>query len=221
MGEFVKMATVSEIPPGEMTIVELDGQEIAIANLNGEFVAFQNECTHRGGPLGEGILMGDVVECPFTARQFNVRTGAVVSAPPPEPVRAYGWRVRRLRRASLRCRQRCERRIVEPQARARAVGERDAHATCTTGCAPPQKRASSGREAGKRPHRGNSDRASRKGRQPETRELPRLRAASQGLSNREETPWRESRSSRGPGRPRRGRVRTSCREGEPVAGAEA
>src|SRR6266542_1045390 len=71
MGEFVKVATASEIPPGEMTIVDLHGQEIAIANLNGEFVAFQNECTHRGGPLGEGILMGDVVECPFHGDQLG------------------------------------------------------------------------------------------------------------------------------------------------------
>jgi nitrite reductase/ring-hydroxylating ferredoxin subunit len=89
MGEFVKVASVSEIPPGEMKIVEIDGQEIAIANLNGEFVAFQNECTHRGGPLGEGILIGDVVECPFHAGQFNVRSGEVVSAPPTEPIATY------------------------------------------------------------------------------------------------------------------------------------
>src|SRR5438128_12242514 len=89
MGEFVKMATVSEIPPGEMTIVELDGQEIAIANLNGEFVAFQNECTHRSRPLGEGILMGDVVERPFDAGQFRGRSGEVVSPPPAEPIPTY------------------------------------------------------------------------------------------------------------------------------------
>lgn len=89
MGEFVKAASASEIPAGEMKIVEIDGQEIAIANLNGEFVAFQNECTHRGGPLGEGILMGDVVECPFHAGQFNIRTGEVVSAPPSEPITTY------------------------------------------------------------------------------------------------------------------------------------
>ena len=89
MGEFVRVAAASDIPPGEMTIVELEGQEIAVANLNGEFVAFQNECTHRGGPLGEGILMGDVVECPFHAGQFNVRTGEVVSAPPSEPIATF------------------------------------------------------------------------------------------------------------------------------------
>lgn len=93
MGEFVKVASVSEISPGEMTIVELDGQEIAIANVDGEFFAFQNECTHRGGPLGEGLLMGEVVECPFHAGQFNVKTGEVVSAPPSEPISTYAVQV--------------------------------------------------------------------------------------------------------------------------------
>ena len=93
MGEFVKAAEASEIPPGEMKIVEIDGHEIAIANVNGEFVAFQNECTHRGGPLGEGILMGEVVECPFHAGQFNVKTGEVVSAPPSEPIATYAVQV--------------------------------------------------------------------------------------------------------------------------------
>src|SRR5947209_9115482 len=93
MGESVKAAAASEIPHGEMAIVDMDGQEVAIANLNGEFVAFQNECTHRGGPLGEGILMGDVVECPFHAGQFNIRTGEVVNAPPSESIATYALQV--------------------------------------------------------------------------------------------------------------------------------
>src|SRR5437868_1836319 len=93
MGEFVKGAAASEIPPGEMAIVNLDGQEVASANLNGELGALQNECTHRGGPLGEGILMGDVVECPFHAGQFNIRTGEVVNAPPSEPIATYAVQV--------------------------------------------------------------------------------------------------------------------------------
>jgi len=93
MGEFVKVASTSEIPDGEMKIVEVDGQEIVVANLNGEFVAFQSECTHRGGPLGEGILMNDVVECPFHAGQFNVRTGEVVGPPPTEPIATFAVQV--------------------------------------------------------------------------------------------------------------------------------
>ncbi len=89
MGEFVKVASVGEVPPGEMKIVEVDGEEVVVANLGGEFVAFSNECTHRGGPLGEGILTDDVVECPFHGGQFNVRTGEVVSEPPTEPIATY------------------------------------------------------------------------------------------------------------------------------------
>ncbi len=93
MAEFVRVASVGDVPPGEMTIVEVDGAEIAIANVDGEFVAFQNECTHRGGPLGEGILMGDVVECPFHGGQFNVKSGEVVQAPPSEPIETYSVQV--------------------------------------------------------------------------------------------------------------------------------
>lgn len=90
MAEFVRVTSVDELPPGEMTIVELEGQEIVVANLgDGEFVAFQNECSHRGGPLGEGLLTGGVVECPFHAGQFDVRTGAVVSPPPSASIKTY------------------------------------------------------------------------------------------------------------------------------------
>ncbi|HSP54678.1 MAG TPA: non-heme iron oxygenase ferredoxin subunit, partial [Dehalococcoidia bacterium] len=78
MSEFIRAAGANDIPPGEMMVVEIGGEEIAIANVGGEFFAFSNTCTHRGGPLGEGILTGGVVECPFHAGQFNVRTGEVV-----------------------------------------------------------------------------------------------------------------------------------------------
>lgn len=93
MPGFKKVASASEIPSGEMLVVEVGDVEVAIANVGGEFFAFTNTCTHRGGPLGEGILTGDVVECPFHAGQFNVRTGAVVAPPPSEPVQTYAVRV--------------------------------------------------------------------------------------------------------------------------------
>jgi nitrite reductase/ring-hydroxylating ferredoxin subunit len=93
MPEFVRVASAMDIPPGEMLIVEVGGEEIAIANLDGDFVAFQNACTHRQGPLGEGILTADVVECPFHAGQFNVRTGEAVAPPPTEPLRTYAVQV--------------------------------------------------------------------------------------------------------------------------------
>lgn len=90
MSDFVRVANTRDIPPGEMTIVDLDGREIVVANLGqGEFVAFQNECSHRGGPLGEGLLEGGAVECPFHAGRFDVRTGQVLSPPPSAPIQTY------------------------------------------------------------------------------------------------------------------------------------
>jgi nitrite reductase/ring-hydroxylating ferredoxin subunit len=94
MPDFVRVASVGDIPPGEMIIVEAGGKEVVVANVDGEFFAFQNECTHRQGPLGEGMLLdGGVVECPFHGGQFDVRTGEVVASPPEEPVATYAVQV--------------------------------------------------------------------------------------------------------------------------------
>jgi nitrite reductase/ring-hydroxylating ferredoxin subunit len=90
MPDFQRVASAGDIPPGEMTIVEVNGEEVVIANVNGEFYCFNNSCSHRGGPLGEGLLLeGGIVECPFHAGQFNVRTGELVAAPPTEPIATY------------------------------------------------------------------------------------------------------------------------------------
>ncbi len=93
MPEFVRVASTSEVPPGEMKIVEVNDKEVVIANIDGKLVCFSNECTHRGGPMGEGVLEGDVVECPFHAGQFNVVTGEVVGPPPDEPLPTYEVKV--------------------------------------------------------------------------------------------------------------------------------
>ena len=89
MAEFVRVAGRGDVSAGEMLIVEVAGEEIVLANVNGEIYAFGGECTHKGGPLGEGLLEGDEVECPFHQGRFNVKTGEAVQEPPTEPVPTY------------------------------------------------------------------------------------------------------------------------------------
>ena len=89
MTGFVRVAGRNDVPAGEMLIVEVDGEEIVLANVDGQIYAFGNGCTHRGGPLGEGLLEGDEVECPFHQGRFNVKTGEAVQEPPTEPVPTY------------------------------------------------------------------------------------------------------------------------------------
>lgn len=89
MADFQKVASVGDVRAGEMLLVQVDGQDVVLANVDGQIVAFGNECTHRGGPLSEGILEGGIVECPYHQGRFDVRTGEVVDEPPEEPIPTY------------------------------------------------------------------------------------------------------------------------------------
>jgi naphthalene 1,2-dioxygenase system ferredoxin subunit len=75
---FIRVAAVSEILDGEMTIV-CDGQ-VVVANVNGRFHAFGNICPHAEGPLGEGFLDGLTVECPWHNGQWDITTGKGLTA---------------------------------------------------------------------------------------------------------------------------------------------
>ena len=75
MAEFVKVASLSELPPGSAKVVEVLGKTIALFNVEGTIYATDNTCLHQGGPLGEGQLMGEVIICPWHQWEYNVRTG--------------------------------------------------------------------------------------------------------------------------------------------------
>ena len=80
---FIKVANTNDLRPGEGKIVEVDGNEVALFNVNGEFFAINNTCPHRGGPLGEGMLEGNVVTCPHHGWQFDVKSGQNANMPGP------------------------------------------------------------------------------------------------------------------------------------------
>ncbi len=81
MAEFVKVATLSELVPGTCKPVEAGGKVVALFNVDSSVYALDNTCLHRGGPLGEGTLNGDVVTCPWHGWEYNVRTGEKVNVP--------------------------------------------------------------------------------------------------------------------------------------------
>ena len=59
----------------------MDGKTLAIANVEGKFLAIDNTCLHRGGPLGQGELKGKIVTCPWHGWQYDVTTGKVIGNP--------------------------------------------------------------------------------------------------------------------------------------------
>ena len=74
---WVRVTTTDNIPPREGRAVWLDGREIAIFNLGDRFLATDNRCPHRSGPLCDGIVTGTSVVCPLHAWKVNLATGSV------------------------------------------------------------------------------------------------------------------------------------------------
>ena len=93
MSEFIKVACVTEIPPGARKIVAIDGVEVVLVNLDGKFYAIEDVCTHDGGPLGQGKLDGHALVCPRHGARFDVRTGAALKMPAVDPASAYEVKV--------------------------------------------------------------------------------------------------------------------------------
>jgi nitrite reductase (NADH) small subunit len=81
MADFVRVANVADVPPGQGIVAEVNGKTLAVFNVGGEFHVIDNTCLHRGGPLGEGDLEGQVVTCPWHGWQFDVTTGWCVGNP--------------------------------------------------------------------------------------------------------------------------------------------
>jgi uncharacterized protein YbjT (DUF2867 family)/nitrite reductase/ring-hydroxylating ferredoxin subunit len=76
---------VSEVPPGSVLLLG----DVAVFNVEGGFCATQARCTHRQGPLSEGVINGSTVTCPLHGAQFDVWTGAVLRGPATDPLKTY------------------------------------------------------------------------------------------------------------------------------------
>jgi nitrite reductase/ring-hydroxylating ferredoxin subunit len=81
MGEFVRVAGIADVNPGSGVVAEVNGKTLAVFNVGGTFYVIDNTCVHRGGPLGEGEVEGNVVTCPWHGWQYNMVTGGCINNP--------------------------------------------------------------------------------------------------------------------------------------------
>jgi nitrite reductase/ring-hydroxylating ferredoxin subunit len=86
---FVKVAETKDIQPSNMIVVDLGGERVCIVNVEGNYYAIGNVCTHVGGPLNEGSLIGYEVECPWHGSKFDIRTGEPTKPPARRSVPKY------------------------------------------------------------------------------------------------------------------------------------
>lgn len=93
MSDWVTVAKVGELAPGEWRIVTADDAPIVVFNLGGEYYAIEDVCTHDGGQLTGGTVEGDQIICPRHGARFCIRTGEALAAPAYEPTAKFPVRI--------------------------------------------------------------------------------------------------------------------------------
>jgi len=91
------------IPAGRLVKAKLGSNELVLVRQGEQILALHNTCAHAGGPLHEGKLFGDVVECPWHYSRYRLSDGLVVQGPSVYDQPAYevrerdggGWEARR------------------------------------------------------------------------------------------------------------------------------
>jgi NADPH-dependent 2,4-dienoyl-CoA reductase/sulfur reductase-like enzyme/nitrite reductase/ring-hydroxylating ferredoxin subunit len=74
---------------GHSLLGHVDGEGVILVRRDGDVFAIGASCTHYGGPLAEGLVVGDTVRCPWHHACFSLRTGEALKAPALNPVPAY------------------------------------------------------------------------------------------------------------------------------------
>ncbi len=92
-GHYVRAVPLSEVPPGKIVGVELEGKKIVLSNFDGEVYAVSGICTHEYYELALGFLIEERVVCALHLSQFDLRTGEVFNPPAVEPLQRFNVKI--------------------------------------------------------------------------------------------------------------------------------
>jgi apoptosis-inducing factor 3 len=87
--DFAHGVAEAELGEGKMLLGHAEGEAVLLAKKGSVVFAVGATCTHYGGPLAEGIMVGDTVRCPWHHACFNLRTGEAERAPALNPITCF------------------------------------------------------------------------------------------------------------------------------------
>ena len=82
---------LADLADGGKLVGHAGGKPILLVRSGNEVFAVGAQCTHYNGPLGDGLVVGNTVRCPWHHACFDLRTGEALRAPALSPVAC--WRV--------------------------------------------------------------------------------------------------------------------------------
>jgi len=94
MPELIKVASLSDVPPGTLKAVTAKLQPIVLANVEGTVYALEDRCSHQEYPLSDGELDGGDVVCLYHGARFDACSGKNKGLPAVRPVKVFPVQVR-------------------------------------------------------------------------------------------------------------------------------
>jgi nitrite reductase/ring-hydroxylating ferredoxin subunit/uncharacterized membrane protein len=83
------VAAAGGLETDQMKLEHVGEQRIVVARTETGVAAFDDRCTHKGGPLADGTLICGTVQCPWHGSQFDVETGHVKCGPATTDIAVY------------------------------------------------------------------------------------------------------------------------------------
>ena len=91
--DFAQGIPADDLPDGSMLAGHVGEEAVLLVRRGDDFFAIGAICTHYGGPLAEGLVVGDTVRCPWHHACFSLKTGKALHAPAFSPLAC--WEVER------------------------------------------------------------------------------------------------------------------------------
>jgi nitrite reductase/ring-hydroxylating ferredoxin subunit len=85
----IEVGKENELKLNQMMLVHVGDERIAIGRTEQGYVAFADHCTHRGGPLSDGVMICGTVQCPWHGSQFDVNSGELKAGPAKRGIKVY------------------------------------------------------------------------------------------------------------------------------------
>lgn len=83
--DFRAVISESEVTEGKPVGADFKGTPIVVVKRGSQIYALDGTCSHLGGPLAEGTVEGDIIQCPWHGSQFSICDGHVVNGPAVHP----------------------------------------------------------------------------------------------------------------------------------------
>lgn len=91
---WVEVCEVDEIEEEDVVGFDHDGKTFAVyRSPDNTFHATDGVCTHEHAHLADGLVMGDIIECPKHNGRFDYKTGEAKRAPVCVDLRTYAVKV--------------------------------------------------------------------------------------------------------------------------------